>query len=882
MKKYISVIAALLAIIIAFSSMSIMPTSVNADGILGDANKDEQINMQDILWIRKFLSKVDVPRRIKDGDPADCNTSGAVDTDDLFQLRRYISKLQKTFINREFETHTTVKQTTSTTSHGYTEAPFVEGGVPRYYHNQLAIRAAVNDNPYYTVAVNQVGYSTHGKKIFKLVEGFENTPEYSLIAERDIYLVDELTKQVVATFKSGKKYLCTPGKLNGTDDAWQSTVDMSSFTTPGTYRIYAPAGYSYPFTISDNPYAKAMDYMLMALYYQRCGGPVETEVLQKYADYFQSEYGDSAEDYMTKYGAHARTACHYESTNAQLKGKEVVVVDKFQVTTTFKIKTTTLATGTETSGVVKALENANLSDGKYSASSKTVKEDGKDVYYLNVDVVTPILLTETQKNNIKNVIVSQGTSNTYSYVSNSEATSFTANTDANGNVIKLPASDFAYGLHDAGDYGRYVQPASQVVADLCQAYELYPEVFTTDIIQDTNADGEKDNLPDILDQIRWEAKFLLNMQNKNVGSSTYGGFYFKICTQTFASAQYTKPEEDKAFNGKQANDHGGFRVMSVNFATSAGAAGALANTYHVFKDIDPKFANECLEAAKLGYEFYTNNRTSSPLNMTVAEKNARDVAPQGKSASGWGTGGGSYGGTGNEANSSQFYMYAALYRATKDSKYSAKISTSTVNYSMGSQAHGGYGAVQYLLMNKNNEGTTDSALVTTILNKFKSDAINNNTKTSKTSFGDTNEYGWGSIGQENTIKANAVASCFVSDSTDYTAASRSVLNFKLGTNWLGYCFITGLTEGSSKNIHHYPSVILKNENKNTRCTPGQMAAGYSQGQGTDTSFHYNDKDSDYVSNEICVYWNSTCIFAYAPVVQQDLNRTKTAEASSID
>lgn len=809
MKRKLSILSIILSILIVFSSISM--GSVNAADIPGDANKDGKINLQDVLWVRKYLVKLEVPRRIKAGDPADVNKSGAMDTDDVFQLRRYIAKLQKEFYERGIEIETTTKPTTSTTSHNYAEAPFNEGGVPRYYYNQLAIRAAVNDNPYYTVAVNQVGYSTHAKKVFRLVEGLSNTPDYSLIEYRDIYLVDEATKKVVATFKSGKKYRCDPGNLFGSDNAWQSTVDMSSFTTPGTYRIYAPAGYSLPFVISDNPYAKAMDYMLMALYYQRCGGPVEKEVLQKYADYFEETYGDSATDYMTKYGAHARTACHYESTNAQLKGKEVVVVDKY----------------------------------------------------------------DADKNN------------------------FTANTDANGNVIKLPASDFAYGLHDAGDYGRYTQPASQVVADLCQAYELYPEVFTTDIIQDTNADGKKDNLPDILDQIRWEAKFLLNMQNKNVGSSTYGGFYFKICTYTFASAQYTKPEEDKAFNGKyfvdeknnetgakgadgKNDDHGGFRVMSVNFATSAGAAGALANCYTVFKDIDPKFANECLEAAKLGFEFYNNNRTSSPKNMSVAEKNLRDQPPQGKAASGWGTGGGSYGGSGNEAISSQFYMYAALYRATKDAKYSAKISSSTVNYSMGSQAHGGYGAVQYLLMNKNNEGTTDSALVTTILNKFKTDAGNNNSKTSKTSFGDTNEYGWGCIGQENTIKANAVASCFVSDSTDYAAASRSVFNFKLGTNWLGYCFITGLTEGSSKNIHHYPSVILKKENKNTRCTPGQMAAGYSQGEGDDKSFHYNDSDNDYVSNEICVYWNSTCLFAYAPVIQQDLNRAKTAEASSID
>ncbi len=792
MKRKTSLIAIILAFLIAFSSVSFGSISVNADAP-GDANKDGYINAQDVLWVRKYLAKISEPRKIRPGDPADVNSTDALDTDDIFQLRRYIAKLQKEFYVRGYTTVPTTKATTATTTHGNDQAPFYEGGVPRYYFNQLAQRAVAFDNPYYTVAVNQAGYSTNAKKIVKLVEGFERTPQLSLIENRDIYLVDEATRQVVATFKSGKKYLCTPGKLNGTDDAWQSSVDISSFTTPGTYRLYAPAGYSYPFTISDNPYARVMDYMLMALYYQRCGGAVEKSVLQKYADYLEEQYGESAADYMKKYGAHARTACHYESTGSN-KGREVVIVDQW------------------------------------------------------------------------------------------DGSKFTANTDEKGNVIRLPASQFAYGLHDAGDYGRYTQPASQVVADLCQAYQMYPEVFQTDIIQDTNSKGEKDNLPDILDQLRWEAKFLLNMQNLNKDSSSYGGFYFKICTETFASAQGAKPETDGSFNGTRGDYKGlgGFRVMSVNFATSAGAAGALANTAIIFKDIDPDFAKQCQDAAELCYDWYTNNRKSSPRDMTEAEKNARDKVPTSTVASGWGTGGGAYGGTASEANSSQFYMWAALYRLTKNSKYAAKISSSTVDYTMGSQAHGGYGALQYVLMNKYNEGTTDQSLVDTIINKWKSSAIANNTTTSKSSFGDLAQYGWGSMGQEGSIKANGLAAYFVNDGTDYVLGARSLLNFKLGTNWLGYCFVTGLSEGSSKNIHHYPSVVLKRENKDTQCTPGQMAAGYSQGQGSDTSFHYSDKDGDYVSNEICVYWNSSCLAAYATVVQQDMDTSGIAEASSID
>ncbi|MBQ4155610.1 MAG: dockerin type I repeat-containing protein, partial [Clostridia bacterium] len=119
MKRKLSILSIILSILIVFSSISM--GSVNAADIPGDANKDSAINLQDVLWVRKYLVKLEVPRRIKAGDPADVNKSGAMDTDDVFQLRRYIAKLQKEFYERGIEIETTTKPTTSTTSHNYAE-----------------------------------------------------------------------------------------------------------------------------------------------------------------------------------------------------------------------------------------------------------------------------------------------------------------------------------------------------------------------------------------------------------------------------------------------------------------------------------------------------------------------------------------------------------------------------------------------------------------------------------------------------------------------------------------------------------------------------------------------------------------------------------------
>lgn len=798
MKKYISAIAILLSVLILFSSMSL--GTISAATELGDADKNGSINLQDALWIRKYLVKESTPRNIRSGDPADVNVNVVLDTDDLRQLRRFVAGLQKIFYPSDYVPTTASKTTATakpTTTHNNTANPYYVGGVPRYYYDQLAANVAIDNCPYYSVLINQAGYSTNAEKIVKLTEGVENQPVNSLIANATVYLVEENTKEVVATFTSGRKNQFMPGKIFGSDDVWYSEVDISSYKTPGTYRIYAPSGYSYAFTISDNPYNKAIDEMLMALYYQRCGGELSDEVLLAYDKHLADRYGEEEGAYYAKYSAYEREACHLESTGDN-KGKEVVIVDTFD-------------------------PDATTTDGK-----------------------------------------AKGT--------------FVANTDEKGNVITLPATDFAYGLHDAGDYGRYVQPGLQVIADLCYAYEMYPEVYENlNVIQDTNSKGEKDDIPDILDQIRWEAKFILNMQNKNPDSSTYGGFYFKICTDQFASATYSTPNGDKGFNGTHSGSaYKGFRVMSVNFATTAGAVGALASCAYTFKDIDPDFSAECLEAAKLGYDWYVNNRTSSPRDMTVEEKTARDQAPAERDDASWQVGGGSYGGSSTEANSSQFYMYAALYRMTGDSAVHQKIlATSSIPTALENQKHGGYGTLCYALTADKKEQTTDPTTVTNCKNVFATQAAKNDSSTSSASFGDLGNYGWGSNSrQANTIKHSGIADYFGFESlrnASYIDATRSVLNFTLGMNVLGYCFVVGLSEGSTKYPHHYPSVILNAQYK-VPYVPGVLAGGYVTGEGG--PFRYYDKNNDYVCNEICIYWNSSAIFAYAPVVQEDIDNAK--------
>lgn len=796
MKKYCSAVAAILAILMIFSSISITGSfgTASAATQVGDINRDSIINQKDILALRKYLSKETTTK----SPYADVYADDVINAKDVYYLKAYVAGIIDSI---PVSADSTTQSTAGTTKPSQTTDPNLPSGVDPYYLNGLARVRTIEGTPYNTVAVNQVGYSVGADKIIKLVEGSTNTSaQTSRISKKVCYVVNTATNTAVYNKTSAGRKIFNK-QIEG-ESLWVSTLDISDFDTPGTYRIYTPIGYSYEFKITDNAYSKVIDDLTMALYYQRCGGDITESVLQAYDDHLVEDYGATPGEYFNKYKSHARDACHLESNSEANKGQEVVVVDQYDPDRVLRD-----SEGKEHLGGFVA----NTTDGKLPAS------DGS-------------------------------------------------------NVKKYAASDFCYGLHDAGDYGRYTQPASQVVADLLYAYELYPSACTLDVVQDKP--GE--NIPDVLDHARWEAKFLLNMQ------APEGGFYFKICTNVFASATGSTPNNDKSFNSD------GMRVTHVNFSATADAAAVLASCAYTFRDIDPDFAEECLAASEKAYEWWQANYKNG-----TEESNDRDTQavvsyitpPE------WAVGGGSYGGTAAESYSGYWYFINALYRVTGKNVYHteiknrASIYTANNSYPLDISAHTmpGAGTLAYVLTSKDGNYTTDPTIVQKCIDAFADSSVSNNSTSSSHVFNiaiaASGKYTWGSNNQfAVALKKSSIAERLKADSTSQSAtnfsdAIRSNLNYMLGASPEGYCFITGMSEGSTKNIHHWPSSIIKRHGG--LCVPGLLAGGYTEESASPVAeysgvFRYRDDEGDFVCNEICVYWNSSAIFTFATVIAEDL------------
>ena len=95
------------------------------------------------------------------------------------------------------------------------------------------------------------------------------------------------------------------------------------------------------------------------------------------------------------------------------------------------------------------------------------------------------------------------------------------------------------------------------------------------------------------------------------------------------------------------------------------------------------------------------------------------------------------------------------------------------------------------------------------------------------------------------------------------AAAARQLDYLLGENATGYCFVTGFGSKSPEHPHHRPSTAFGS------AIPGMLVGGpdnaledpFAQNvlEGCAPAVCYADSDQSYSTNEVCVYWNSPLI-----------------------
>jgi hypothetical protein len=143
---------------------------------------------------------------------------------------------------------------------------------------------------------------------------------------------------------------------------------------------------------------------------------------------------------------------------------------------------------------------------------------------------------------------------------------------------KIPMSK---GWLDAGDYGRYVPTATSAMFILFTAFELYPQKFPDNHL---NIPESGNNIPDLLDELKYETDWLKQMQAPD------GGVYFRVTPATWSSG--LPGEENKTLF-----------VSEKTTQSTAMFAAAMAMASRSFKNYFPAYADSCLERAKNAWLF---------------------------------------------------------------------------------------------------------------------------------------------------------------------------------------------------------------------------------------------------------------------------------------
>jgi endoglucanase len=125
------------------------------------------------------------------------------------------------------------------------------------------------------------------------------------------------------------------------------------------------------------------------------------------------------------------------------------------------------------------------------------------------------------------------------------------------------------------------------------------------------------------------------------------------------------------------------------------------------------------------------------------------------------------------------------------------------------------------------------------------------------------DFNWGSNSNAANQGIALINAYIISKDKKYIDGALTNLDYILGRNATGYCFVTGIGTRSTMNPHHRPSVA----DGIVDPVPGLMAGGPNPGQQdkchydfTEPETAYTDVSCSYASNEIAINWNAPLVY----------------------
>jgi len=391
-----------------------------------------------------------------------------------------------------------------------------------------------------------------------------------------------------------------------------------------------------------------------------------------------------------------------------------------------------------------------------------------------------------------------------------------------GSIISSPG-----GWYDAGDYNKYIVNSSITSFTLLHALQLFPSYFSK---LNLNIPESGNNLPDLLDETLYNLRWMLSMQDPEDG-----GVYHKLTSLSFCGM--IMPDEDKLPR---------YVVMKSTAATLDFAA-TMAKASRVLRPYSlelPGLADSCLNMAEKAWEW-------SRQNPEVIYRQAEDVST------------GAYGD--NKLEDEWNWAATELYLATRKDSYLQASLENKAEYNIVPEWRrvSMLGAFSVLAENeKPSQELWDkcSTGLFTLADEYYDRYCSSPFRVS------INVFPWGSNGEVANQGVLFIQAYLASGERRYLDAASASLDYLLGANPTGYCFITGFGNKSPMYIHERRS----ESDGVPEPVPGLLVGGPSLQARNDCgkeaypsdfpALSYYDNVCSYSTNEIAINWNAPAVF----------------------
>lgn len=402
-----------------------------------------------------------------------------------------------------------------------------------------------------------------------------------------------------------------------------------------------------------------------------------------------------------------------------------------------------------------------------------------------------------------------------------------------GTMISSPG-----GWYDAGDYNKYIVNSGITMGTLFSAYEDFPDYFNT--IQ-TNIPESADDVPDILNEAIYNLRWMLTMQDANDG-----GVYHKCTNASFDGMVMPGITKAPRFVVQKGT------AATLDLAAVTAQAGRILKRY---KKQFPGLADSCMNSAKkawawalihpaVEYDQSLNNEKFKPAIVTGAYGN-------------------------HSFDDEWLWAAGELFSTTFEPQYFDVVKKQW-NDSMSLPTWsnvGMLGCYSLIRLQKSLPAYTSEtiakmkAIIVMMADKYLGNVSLN---AFATVMGQSaKDYNWGGNSNAANQGILLVRAYLLSGNKKYLDEALGNLDYILGRNATGYCFVTGFGSKSPMFPHHRPSVA----DGITEPVPGLLVGGPNKGmqdkchyEFIETETAYADNDCAYASNEIAINWNAPLVY----------------------